>query len=104
MSKHHMPANVVTIIGTYDVVFEEVDRYDVVLLDQDPSSIASQNCLKEEKCNEIPDPIRNPNSEFVWIKFLCYTIPFSMMNRFDRLYTVIPSIDPIQYHQSDKMT
>ena len=49
---------------------------------------------KDAKCNGIPDPIRNPNSEFVWIKFLCYTIPFSMMNRFDRSDIVIPNIDP----------
>nr|WEB51630.1 Nad7 [Zea mays] len=27
MSKHHMPADVVTIIGTQDIVFGEVDRY-----------------------------------------------------------------------------
>jgi hypothetical protein len=26
MSKHHMPADVVTIIGTQDIVFGEVDR------------------------------------------------------------------------------
>lgn len=58
---------------------------------------------KDEKCNGIPDPIRNPNSEFVLLKFLCYTMKFSMMNRFDRSYIVIPNIDPIQYHQDAKV-
>lgn len=42
MSKHHMPADVVTIIGTQDIVSGEVDRQDCQLLDQDPSFIASQ--------------------------------------------------------------
>ena len=58
---------------------------------------------KDEKCNGIPDPIINPNSEFVWIKFLCYTIQFSTMNRFDRSDIVIQNIDPIQYHQDAKV-
>ena len=58
---------------------------------------------KDEKCNGIPDPIRNPNSEFVLLKFLCYTIKLSMMNRFDRSDIVIPNIDPIQYHQDAKV-
>ena len=45
MSKHHMPADVVTILVTQDIVSGEVDRQDYQLLDQDPSFIASQKCI-----------------------------------------------------------
>ena len=40
VSKHHMPADVVTIIATQNIVL--VDRLDYSLLDQDPCFIASQ--------------------------------------------------------------
>ena len=40
MSKDHMPADVVTIIGTQDIVSGEVDRQDYQLLDQGQGFIA----------------------------------------------------------------
>lgn len=55
---------------------------------------------KNEKINVILDWISNPKLDLLWIKdllMLYYTLKFSTMNPFERLYMGIHDMDPIQF-------